>query len=182
MNETETWRERVRDIRASRTTWWWWWWRLPQQVFWIWHKTIWWRGSSNAGALGNAEYFFIAIAPKSTLAWSVSTWRVLSLGQIELNCVLMLNWNVYMNKNGFGINSLLYLICHKSKRNQTFYLGWLSYWRKRILSALQILPLAGKRNVTFPGASHKQKTQTYIYICVHSISFQSFLYRHLKLS
>ena len=26
MNVRETWRERVRDIRASRTSWWWWWW------------------------------------------------------------------------------------------------------------------------------------------------------------
>ena len=26
MNNRETRRERVRDIRASRTTWWWWWW------------------------------------------------------------------------------------------------------------------------------------------------------------
>ena len=26
MNNRETWRERVRDIRASRTSWWWWWW------------------------------------------------------------------------------------------------------------------------------------------------------------
>ena len=26
MNDRETWRERVRDIRASRTWWWWWWW------------------------------------------------------------------------------------------------------------------------------------------------------------
>ena len=25
MNNRETWRERVRDIPASRTTWWWWW-------------------------------------------------------------------------------------------------------------------------------------------------------------
>ena len=28
MNDRETWRERVRDIRANRTTWWWWWWWL----------------------------------------------------------------------------------------------------------------------------------------------------------
>ena len=28
MNNRETWRERVRDIRASRTTWWWWWWYM----------------------------------------------------------------------------------------------------------------------------------------------------------
>ena len=26
MNDRETWRERVRDIRAYGTTWWWWWW------------------------------------------------------------------------------------------------------------------------------------------------------------
>ena len=26
MNDRETWRERVRDIHASRTLWWWWWW------------------------------------------------------------------------------------------------------------------------------------------------------------
>ena len=30
--------------------------------------------SSNAGALGNTEYPFIAIAPRSTLAGSDSTW------------------------------------------------------------------------------------------------------------
>ena len=30
--------------------------RLLQRVSWIRHKTIWWWGSSNAGALGNAEY------------------------------------------------------------------------------------------------------------------------------
>ena len=28
MNDREKWRERVRDIRASGTTWWWWWWSL----------------------------------------------------------------------------------------------------------------------------------------------------------
>ena len=26
MNDREKWRERLRDIRASGTTWWWWWW------------------------------------------------------------------------------------------------------------------------------------------------------------
>ena len=31
MNDRKKWRERVRDIRASGTTWWWWWW----------HKTNW---------------------------------------------------------------------------------------------------------------------------------------------
>ena len=43
---------------------------LSQWVLWIWHKTVWWWGSSNAGALENAEYPFIAIAPRSTcLEW-----------------------------------------------------------------------------------------------------------------
>ena len=28
MNDREKWRERVRDICASGTTWWWWWWCL----------------------------------------------------------------------------------------------------------------------------------------------------------
>ena len=28
MNDSEKWRERVSDIRASGTTWWWWWWWL----------------------------------------------------------------------------------------------------------------------------------------------------------
>ena len=45
-----------------------------QWVSWIWYYTIWWWGSSNAWALGNAQYPFIAITPKSTLAWSGSTW------------------------------------------------------------------------------------------------------------
>ena len=32
------------------------------------------QGSSNAGAVGNMEYPFITIIPKSSLAWSGSTW------------------------------------------------------------------------------------------------------------
>ena len=28
MNDRQTWRERVRDIHASRTSWWWWWWYI----------------------------------------------------------------------------------------------------------------------------------------------------------
>ena len=37
MNDTEKWRERGRDIRASGTTWWWWWWltALEQSTLWI---------------------------------------------------------------------------------------------------------------------------------------------------
>ena len=37
-------------------------------------KQFWWWGSSVAGALGNAEHPFIAIAPKSTLTRRGSTW------------------------------------------------------------------------------------------------------------
>ena len=39
MNNRETWRERVRDIRASRTTWWWWWF-LFLIIFYL-HTVIW---------------------------------------------------------------------------------------------------------------------------------------------
>ena len=35
---------------------------------------FWWWGSSSAGVLGNAVYPFIAIAPRSTLSQSGSTW------------------------------------------------------------------------------------------------------------
>ena len=33
MNDREKWRERVRDIRASGTTWWWWWWYYSLRDF-----------------------------------------------------------------------------------------------------------------------------------------------------
>ena len=33
------------------------------------------KAPCNAGALGNAECLFIAIAPMFTLAWSSSTWK-----------------------------------------------------------------------------------------------------------
>ena len=47
--------------------------RPAQRVSWFWHEPIWWWGSSNAGALGNAVYPFIAISPWSTPAQSGST-------------------------------------------------------------------------------------------------------------
>ena len=84
MNDREKWRERVRDIRAGGTTWWWWHLNSPvislqwgmtllfQQVPWIWHETIWWQGF-NLRDIGNVEYLFIAIAPRSTLTWTGST-------------------------------------------------------------------------------------------------------------
>ena len=50
---------------------------------------------------GNVEYPFIAIIPRSTLI-VVAPDRVLSMGQIELNYVLMLNWIVW-NKTVFDI-------------------------------------------------------------------------------
>ena len=69
--------------------------------------------------------------------------RILSIAQIELNSVLMQNWivwnktvfwhwncllmqnwivwnrNVYTNKNGFNLNNQQWLMCHKTKPNQT---------------------------------------------------------------
>ena len=43
MNEREKWRERVRDIRASGTTWWWWWisWIRTAWLNWIaWNRNV----------------------------------------------------------------------------------------------------------------------------------------------
>ena len=86
MNYREEWRERVRDIRAASTIWWWWWWlfnigwpswlelqntttvslqrceTIPMSVLDITLSDLMVR---NAGALGNAVYPFIAMAPKS---------------------------------------------------------------------------------------------------------------------
>ena len=50
-----------------------------QRVSWIWHKTLWWWSSSDAGALGNAEYFFIAIAPRPLWVGVVAPDRTLSM-------------------------------------------------------------------------------------------------------
>ena len=47
--------------------------RPPKRMSWLRYLTIWW-GSSNAGALGNAEYHFIAITSRSTLVRIGSTW------------------------------------------------------------------------------------------------------------
>ena len=49
--------------------------RLPKGESFMWQKTIRSIGFSNSGALGNAECPFIAIAPRSSLARSGSTWE-----------------------------------------------------------------------------------------------------------
>ena len=43
-------------------------------------KIIWWWGSSNAWTVGNAEYPFIAIAPRSSLTRVVPPEIILSMG------------------------------------------------------------------------------------------------------
>ena len=68
-----------------------------QWVSLIWHKTIWWWGSSNAAALGNAKYPFIAIASSSNVARRGSTWKGLIYGLNRTNSKLMLNWIVLRN-------------------------------------------------------------------------------------
>ena len=40
MNDREKWRERVRDIRASGTTWWWWWYIHLNEIYHIFHMRI----------------------------------------------------------------------------------------------------------------------------------------------
>ena len=92
------WRCRIHKLLLCR------WVRPPRRSIWDMTLKIWWWGSSNAGALGNAEYLFIAITPRNTLGWSGSTRKGSSLDQIglnqvfeswqflHLNCVFMLNW------------------------------------------------------------------------------------------
>ena len=48
-----------------------------------------------SGALRNAEYPFIVIAPRITLPGVIAPDRVLSMGEIELNSVLLLSWIVW---------------------------------------------------------------------------------------
>ena len=63
-----------------------------------WHWTIWWWGSIDARALGNAEHLFIAIAPRSTLAQNGSIWKgpIYGLNRTKLRTCAKLN---YLNQN-----------------------------------------------------------------------------------
>ena len=71
--------------------------------------------------------------------------RVLSLGQIELNCIPLLNWfvwnrTVYMYKMDLVLNNLQWLMCHKTKSNQTkpntsvcstqIPPAWMRFWKQ----------------------------------------------------
>ena len=64
----------VNTCRIHRLLFCWGWRPNFQRVSCLWQSTIWWWGSNIAGALGNAKYPFIAIAPKSTQSLSSSTW------------------------------------------------------------------------------------------------------------
>ena len=54
------------------------------------------EGSSNAGALGNAEHPFTSIAPRSTLGQISSAWEGHIYGQNRTKCRLIQNWIVWM--------------------------------------------------------------------------------------
>ena len=57
--------------------------------------TIRWWGSCNAGALWNVEYPSLPSLPGSLWPGVVASDRILSIGQIELICVITLNWFVW---------------------------------------------------------------------------------------
>ena len=62
---------------------------------------MWWWGSSNAGALGSTDNIFsLPSLPGSLWPWVIEPDRVLSMGQAELNWVLILKWIVW-NRNVF---------------------------------------------------------------------------------
>ena len=108
MNDRETWRERVRDIRTSRTTWWWWlnglvrWGcrihrlrpcrsiRLPQRVSWYESKQ-----SVMLEISGMERTPLLPSLPGLLWPGVVAPDRLISMGPIELNCVFILNWIVW---------------------------------------------------------------------------------------
>ena len=55
-------------------------WFSCQRVSWIWHKTIWWWGSSNTRTFGNVEYSHIAITPSPLWPRMVAFDRDQSMG------------------------------------------------------------------------------------------------------
>ena len=83
--------------------------RPPQWVSWLWHKTIWCWGSCNASLPSLPGLLWPGVVAPDT---------VLSMGQIELNCVLMPNWIVW-NRGVFDIETVLTL-----KRIAVLHLFW----------------------------------------------------------
>ena len=77
----------------------------PRRVSWIWHQMIRWWGSNDAGALD-----IPSLPPLLGPLWLgvVAPDSILSIGQIELHCVLMLNWIVW-NGTVFDIETVLTL-------------------------------------------------------------------------
>ena len=61
----------------------------------IWHWTIWWWGSTNAGALGNEDTSSLSLPPDLLWPEVVAPDKLLSMSQIELNCVLLRNRIVF---------------------------------------------------------------------------------------
>ena len=100
-------------------------WFLPiqtQQVSWIWRWTT--EGEVPVMLELSGMRSILSLLLLSGPLWPgvVAFNRVLSMGQIELNFVFMLNWivwngTVYTNKNRFGIDNLQYLMCHKNQTN-----------------------------------------------------------------
>ena len=107
--------------------------RHPQWVSWIWHKTIWSWGSSDAEALGDAGHPFIAIPPKSNLARDGGTWYGPIYRLNRTNCILMLNWIVWnrtvcLNWIALNWNDFDNLTLFTFKLHAYAKLKWNSFW------------------------------------------------------
>ena len=91
---------------------------LNKWVSWKWHQTIWGWGSSNTGALGNTRS--LQSLPCPLRLGVLKPHRFQSMGQIELNCVLIQN-RIVWNKLSIciiidlALNNLQWLVCHKIK-------------------------------------------------------------------
>ena len=93
--------------------------------------TIWWCYSSNAGALGNAEYPSWPSLQCPLWPGGIAPDRVLSLGQIELNCVLMLNW-ITWSKTVLTFKQRTYAKLNCLKWNYFCLLNWI-VWNRTVL-------------------------------------------------
>ena len=68
-------------------------------------KQNWWWGSINTGAMGNTDNLLLPSLPGPLWSRMVASDRALSMGQIELKCVNMLNWFVW-NRTVFSNESM----------------------------------------------------------------------------
>ena len=93
MNDREKWRERVKDIRASGTTWWWWWW-------WWWDFLCLFHISVYHGYVTDVIFWWLGFEGK--IDWTPRYIRVLG----RLRCILMF-YRIYSSIDWLWLHILI---------------------------------------------------------------------------